>query len=93
MSLVLNPRAESTDDYNVLHGELQVGQIYKRKAALRPESQWLWALNGVPLGSDIDALTGLAATLDESMVALTKTWAKWLASAELLEAGESSLTS
>jgi hypothetical protein len=93
MSLVLNPRAESTDDYNVLHGELRVGQIYKRKAALRPESQWLWALNGVPPGSDTHALTGLAATLDDSMIALTETWTKWLASAELLEAGESPLTS
>ncbi len=76
MSLVLNPRAGSADDYNVLHGELQVGQIYKRKAALRPESQWLWALNGVPAGSDIHALTGLAATLDDFMVALTATWTK-----------------
>jgi hypothetical protein len=90
MSLVLNPRAGSADDYSVLHGDLQVGQIYKRRAALRPESQWMWALNGVPAGSDPHAVTGLAATLDDSMVALTESWAKWLASAELLEAGESS---
>jgi hypothetical protein len=91
MSLVLSPKGESADDYNVLHGELQVGQIYKRKAALRPESQWLWALNGVPAGSDTQSLTGLAATLDDSMVALKATWSKWLASAELLEAGEAPL--
>src|ERR1019366_1370192 len=50
MSLVLSPKADAADDYHVLHGELQVGQIYKRKAAIRPEAQWLWALNGVPEG-------------------------------------------
>jgi len=92
MSLVLSPKAESADDYYVLHGELQVGQIYKRKAALRPESQWLWALNGVPAGSDVPALTGLAATLDDSMIALKQTWSKWLASAELLESGDAPVT-
>ena len=48
MSIVLKPNAAATDDYHVMHGELQIGQIYKRKAAIRPEAQWLWALNGVP---------------------------------------------
>jgi hypothetical protein len=85
MSLVLNPKADAADDYHVLQGELQVGQIYKRKAALRPETQWLWALNGVPQGPNGLALTGLAATLDEAMAALKERWAKWLASAELSE--------
>ena len=33
------------DDYQVMHGDLKVGQIYRRKAAFRPEAQWLWALN------------------------------------------------
>jgi hypothetical protein len=41
MSLVLDPIAETADNYHVLHGELQVGQLYKRKAAIRPEAQWL----------------------------------------------------
>jgi hypothetical protein len=76
MSLVLNPITGATDKYHVLHGELQVGQIHRRKAAIRPEAQWLWALNGVP-----DA--GLAATRDEAMAALKERWAKWLALAEL----------
>jgi hypothetical protein len=85
MSLVLKAVAEVTDDYHVMHGELTVGQIYKRKAALRAEAQWLWALNGVPIASDAPALTGLAATLDEAMAALKERWSKWLASSELTE--------
>jgi len=85
MSLLLKPKANDADDYHVLDGELQVGKIYKRKAALRPEAQWLWALNGVPEGPDGLTLTGLAATLDEAIAALNETWIKWLASAELSE--------
>ena len=85
MSLVLKAGVGVTDDYHVMHGELQVGQIYKRKAALRAEAQWLWALNGVPTASDAPALTGLVATLDEAMAALKERWSEWLASSELTE--------
>ncbi len=89
MSLVLKPNDPngSDDDYRVLHGELQVGQIYRRKVALRPEAQWLWALNGVPQGPPDLAFTGLAASLDEALAALKERWSRWLASAELAEAG------
>ena len=46
MSLVVKPNEDgSADDYNVIHGDLRIGQIYKRKAALKPETQWVWALN------------------------------------------------
>ena len=83
MYLVLIPKADVVDDYHVLDGELRVGQIYKRKAAIRPEAQWLWALNGVPEGPDELALTGLAATLDDAMAALKERRTKWLAAAEL----------
>jgi hypothetical protein len=85
MSLVLKARAEMADDYHVMSGELEVGQIYKRRAALRAEAQWLWALNGVPTTSDAPALTGLAATLDDAMAALKERWSKWLASSKLTE--------
>lgn len=88
MSLMLKPISDSAEDqYVVLHGELQVGQISKRKVALRPDSQWLWALNGVPAGPPELAITGLAPTLDEAMAALKERWSKWLESAELSEAG------
>jgi hypothetical protein len=87
--LVLKLKSEgSEDDYRVLHGELEIGQIYKRKVALRPETQWLWALNGVPEGPHDLAVTGLAATLDEAIAALKERWGKWLASANLSEAGD-----
>jgi hypothetical protein len=85
MSLVLKASADATDDYRVMHGELEVGQIYRRRAAHRAEAQWLWALNGVPTASDAPALTGLAATLDEAVAALKERWSKWLASSELME--------
>jgi hypothetical protein len=88
MSLVLKPNADgSADEYRVLHGALQIGQIYKRRAALRPDTQWLWALNGVPEAPPGLVFTGLAATRDEAMAALRERWSKWLASAELSEAG------
>jgi hypothetical protein len=89
MYLVLKAGPETNDDYPVMHGELKVGQIYKRQAALRPEAQWLWALNGVPTAPDAPASTGLAATLDEAMAAPQERWSKWLASSELTEASGS----
>jgi hypothetical protein len=92
MSLVLSPKADAADDYHVVHGELQVGQIYKRKAAIRPEAQWLWTLNGVPEDPHGLALTGLAGTLDEAMAALKVRWAAWLASAALSEGPNSPTT-
>jgi hypothetical protein len=85
MPLVLKASGEADDDYHVMHGELKVGQIYRRKAALRPQTQWLWALNGVPAGSDASALAGSTATLDEAMAALKERWSKWLASSGLTE--------
>jgi hypothetical protein len=85
MSLVLNETDESADDFLVLHGQLQVGRIYKRKVSLQPGSAWLWALNGVPEGPYGLVITGLAATLDEAAAALKERWAKWLVSAELSE--------
>lgn len=87
MSIALKPSADAADDYHVMHGGLEVGKIYKRKAALRPETQWLWALNGVPQAPAGLAITGLAATLDEATAALSESWSKWLASAGLSEAG------
>ena len=89
MPLVLKPKGDgSENDYRVLHGELEVGQIYKRKVALRPETQWLWTLNGVPEGPVGLSVTGLAATLDEAIGALKERWGKWLGSADLSEVGD-----
>jgi hypothetical protein len=84
--LVLKAKGDGSEDgYRVLHGELEVGQIYKRKISLRPEAQWLWALNGVPEGPHGLAVTGLAATLDEAIAALRERWGKWLVSVGLTE--------
>jgi hypothetical protein len=38
MSLMLKPNGAASD-FHVVHGDLQVGQIYKRKVALRPEAR------------------------------------------------------
>jgi hypothetical protein len=83
MSLVLNPKTDATDDYYVLDGELRVGQIYKRKAAIIPEAQWLWTLNGGPQGRDGLAVTGLAASLDEAMTALQERRTKLILAEDL----------
>jgi hypothetical protein len=88
MSLMLKPNGDGgSDEFLVTHGELQIGQIYKRKAALTPETQWLWALNGIPEAPRGLGLTGLAASLDDATAALRERWSQWLASAELSEAG------
>jgi hypothetical protein len=90
MPLVLKSNTNgSADDYNVLHGELQIGQIYKRQAALTPGTRWLWALNGVPECPEGLAFTGHAASLDDAIAALNARWAKWLVSADLIEAANS----
>jgi hypothetical protein len=87
MSLVVKPNEDgSADDYNVIHGDLRIGQIYKREAALRPETQWVWALNGLPECPNGLAITGLAASLDDALAELNARWAKWLSSAGLTEA-------
>jgi hypothetical protein len=88
MSLVLQPSPGAPDEYDVMHGELKIGQIYKRKVALRPEAQWLWALNGVPEGPQGIPITGLTATLEEAEAALRERWEKWLEWTKLTEAGE-----
>jgi hypothetical protein len=87
MPLELKPSTNgSEDDYSVMHGQLQIGQIYRRTIALRAEAQWLWALNGVPECPNGLAFTGLAASLDDATAALSERWASWLASAGLTEA-------
>ena len=84
MPLVLKPNPDrSEDDFHVMHGELRIGHIYKRKVSLRPDSQWLWALNGLPASADGLALTGSSASLDEATSALEVRWESWLAWARL----------
>jgi hypothetical protein len=85
MPLFLVPSDDSLGDRKVLHGQLVVGQIYRRSAALRAETQWLWALNGVPDGPEALQRTGLAATPQEGLSALTEQWSKWLDWANLTE--------
>ncbi len=86
MPLELKPNEDGAlDDYHVSHGALRVGQIYRRKSALRPEAQWLWVLNGVAESTDELALSGVTGGLDEAMAALNERWTKWLAWAQLAE--------
>jgi hypothetical protein len=73
------------EDFHVMYGDLRIGQIYKRKISLRPDSEWLWALNGLPVSADGLPLTGLSASLDEATSALAERWKNWLAWARLKE--------
>jgi hypothetical protein len=84
--LVLKPNKDGgPDDYHVMHGDLRIGQIYRRQVALRPETDWLWALNGVAESTDGLAISGLSANLDEAVVGVKERWAQWLAWARLTE--------
>src|ERR1700712_4909342 len=91
MSLVLRQNADGTAEYQVFHGVLEVGQIYKRKVSLRPTTEWLWALNGVPISPGAGAFAGLAESLEHALAALGESWSRWLASAQLLEADACSI--
>jgi hypothetical protein len=70
MSLILNPKSPAAEDYHVLESGSRIGRIYKRKAAIRAEAQWLWILDSMSGGHDGIGVTGLAATLDEAIAAL-----------------------
>ena len=86
MPLVLKQPADSSEaDFHVMHGPLRIGQIYKRNISLRPDSEWLWAINGLPVSTDGLPLTGLSASLDEATSALEERWNSWLAWAQLKE--------
>jgi hypothetical protein len=86
MALTLKLIADSSaEDFHVMHGELRIGQIYKRKVSLRPDAQWLWALNGLPVSIDDLPLTGLSASLEEATIAIGERWRNWLAWARLKE--------
>jgi hypothetical protein len=87
MALVLRPNADgSPDDHHVMHGGWQVGRIYKRRDALRTETQWLWSISGVSRGIAELRFTGMSGTLDEALAALKESWDKWLANAQLTAA-------
>jgi hypothetical protein len=87
MALVLRPHKEGApDDFQVLHGELEVGRIYQKKVALAPDARWFWTLNGVPVGPRDAKLAGLSATKDDALNALSESWAQWLNWARLSQA-------
>src|SRR6267378_3107904 len=56
MPLALHPNPASAParrktDHLVMNGQLEVGRIYKRDTPNKSDSQWLWAINGVPLAA------------------------------------------
>jgi hypothetical protein len=82
MPLVLMRNADA--DFHVMSGSLQVSRIYKRQT-VRPEIQWLWALNGVYGGPDAMRITGMTETLDQAQAELKESWEKGTAWANLQE--------
>ena len=85
MPLEQQQNLDGPGDFNIMHGELLVGRIYKRAGTSSIGAEWLWALNGVPEGPPQQSITGLAATRDEALSALTERWSKWLEWAHLAE--------
>jgi hypothetical protein len=45
-------------DYEVMHGGLRVGRIYRQTAATSAETEWLWAINGVHGPPEMMAIPG-----------------------------------
>jgi hypothetical protein len=86
MALKLQRRPDGAiDEYDVSHGRLPVGRLYKRTASARPGAEWIWALNGVTgLPPDV-SISGVASTREEALSALTERWTWWLEQANLVE--------
>jgi hypothetical protein len=91
MPLVRRPNTDmppslGEEDYMLMHGGLPVGRIYKRASALRPDTTWLWTINGVPGGPEGLPLSGTSSTLEAAEAAVNASWRQWLAWAGLTEA-------
>jgi hypothetical protein len=95
MALALHPNPASAParrktDHLVMNGQLEVGRIYKRDTPDKSDSQWLWAINGVPLAAaGVMRVAGIAASVEQAKAELQENWEKWLAWANLQEIGGS----
>jgi hypothetical protein len=93
MALALHPNPASAParrktDHLVMNGQLEVGRIYKRDTPDKSDSQWLWAINGVPLAAaGVMRVAGIAASFEQAKAELQENWEKWLAWANLQEIG------
>jgi hypothetical protein len=93
MPLALHPNPDSAParrktDHLVMNGQLQVGRIYKRESLNEDDPQWLWAINGVQRAApDVMRVAGIAPSLDQARAELQENWEKWLAWANLQDAG------
>ena len=93
MSLALHPNPASAParrktDHLVMNGQLEVGRIYKRDTPDKSDTQWLWAINGVPRAAPgVMRVAGIAASFEQAKAELQENWKKWLAWANLQEIG------
>jgi hypothetical protein len=93
MPLALRPNPASAParrktDHLVMNGQLEVGRIYKRDTPDKSDTQWLWAINGVPRAAPgVMRVAGIAASFEHAKAELQENWEKWLAWANLQEIG------
>jgi hypothetical protein len=93
MPLALHPNPASAParrktDHLVMNGQLEVGRIYKRDTPDKSDSQWLWAINGVPRAAPgVMRVAGIAPSFEQAKAELKDNWEKWLAWANLQELG------
>ena len=91
MPLALHPNpacapARRKTDHLVMSGQLEVGRVYKRDTPDKSDSQWLWAINGLPRATfGIMRVAGIAPSLEQAQAELQENWVKWLAWANLHE--------
>src|SRR6266568_2435351 len=93
MPLALHPNPASAParrktDHLVMHGQLEIGRIYKRDTPDKSDSQWLWAINGVPRAAPgVMRVAGIAPSFEQAKAELQDNWEQWLAWADLQEIG------
>ena len=89
MPLALHPNPASAParrktDHLVMNGQLEVGRIYRRDTPDKSDSQWLWAINGVPRAAPgVMRVAGIAPSFEQAKAELQDNWEKWLAWANL----------
>jgi hypothetical protein len=86
LKLMQNSETQKSSDFFVMSGNLRVGRIYRHENTRRPETEWLWALNGVYGGPKSMRITGMTATLDQAQAELKASWEIWMSWASLQEA-------
>jgi hypothetical protein len=74
----------SSDDYDIVSGELALGRVYRVEIA-RGETAWRWHLRAISGPATEVRTSGHEPDLDTAKAAIAANWRKWLELAGLSE--------